>query len=266
MPRKPTTPMPNHVHHTFEGGGIALWHITETADELYALLGTTKYDTQLAEKKNDARRAEWLAVRLLIKYLFGPDAEVAYHPTGRPYLKGVGDFGNSRVIAFPFGQRTSFLSVAKNLAESHDEILHIIQDDMDNNEIFISISHTRGYAAVAYSTKGPIGLDIEHISDRVERIADRFTSPAEAEYIDTHEQHERMLYHLINWSAKETLYKLFDSPSMAEFKEVFHIAPYALAECGTMNATVCNAEKTLLAVSYRTFPEFVCTWAVSREL
>ena len=62
--------MPNHAHHTFEGGGIALWHITETADELYALLGTTKYDTQLSEKKNDARRAEWLAVRLLIKDLF----------------------------------------------------------------------------------------------------------------------------------------------------------------------------------------------------
>ena len=87
MPRKPTMPMPNYAHHTFDGGGIALWHITETADELYALLGTTKYDTQLAEKKNDARRAEWLAVRLLIKELFGPDAEVVYHPTGRPYLK-----------------------------------------------------------------------------------------------------------------------------------------------------------------------------------
>ena len=244
--------MPNYVHHTYEGGGIAIWHITETADELYALLGTHRYDAQLAEKKNESRRAEWLAVRLLVKELFGSEAEVAYHPTGRPYLKGVGDFGNSRVI----------LSVAKNLAESHDEILHFIQDDMDNNEIFISISHTRGYAAVAYSTKGSIGLDIEHISDRVERIASRFTTQAEASYIDVHDEDARQMYHLINWSAKETLYKLFDSPSMAEFKEVFHIAPYALAECGTMDATVCGAEKSVLAVSYRTFPEFVCTWAV----
>ena len=253
--------MPNHVHHTFEGGGIALWHITETADELYALLGTTKYDTQLSEKKNDARRAEWLAVRLLIKDLFGPDAEVAYHPTGRPYLKGDGGYGNSCVIAFPFGQRTSFLSVAKNLAESHDEILHFIQDDMDNNEIFISISHTHGYAAVAYSTEGPIGLDIEHISDRVERIADRFTSPAEAEYIDTHEPQERVLYHLINWSAKETLYKLFDSPSLAEFREVFHIAPYALTSQGTLDATLLASDDKKVSVHYRLFPDFVCTWA-----
>ena len=215
MPRKPTMPMPNYAHHTFDGGGIALWHITETADELYALLGTTKYDTQLAEKKNDARRAEWLAVRLLIKDLFGPDAEVAYHPTGRPYLK--------------------------------DSSTHI------------SISHTRGYAAVAYNTAGPIGLDIEHISGRVERIADRFTSSAEAEYIDTHEQHERQLYYLINWSAKETLYKLLDDARMAEFKTAFHIAPYTLSSQGALDTTIQGGER--VTVYYLLFPDFVCTWA-----
>ena len=210
--------MPNYAHHTFEDGGVAIWHITESADELYALLSTHRYDAQLADKTNEARRAEWLAVRLLVKELFGPEAEVAYHPSGRPYLK--------------------------------DSAIHI------------SISHTRGYAAVAYSTDRLIGLDIERIADRIERIADRFTSPAEAGYINSYEQQERLLYHLINWSAKETLYKLFDSSSLAEFKEVFYIAPYPLAECGTMEATVCNAEKAMQAISYRIFPEFVCTWAM----
>lgn len=211
--------MPNYAHHTFEWGGIAIWHITETSDELYALLDTEKYDSRLLGMKNEVRRAEWLAVRLLVKELFGPEAEVAYHPTGRPYLK--------------------------------------------NSTTHISISHTKGFAAVAYHHEAPVGMDIEYLSSRVERIALRFTTRDEASYIDRHDESVRQMYHLINWSAKETLYKLFDSPSMAEFKEVFHIAPYALAECGTMNATVCNAEKTLLAVSYRTFPEFVCTWAVA---
>ena len=210
--------MPNYVHHTYEGGGIAIWHITETADELYALLGTTKYDIQLAEKKNDARRAEWLAVRLLVKELFGSEAEVAYHPTGRPYLK--------------------------------------------NSTTHISISHTKGFAAVAYHHRAPLGMDIEFISSRVERIASRFTTQAEASSIDVHDEDARQMYHLINWSAKETLYKLFDDTRKAEFKEAFHIAPYTLGECGAMDATVCGAEKSVLAVSYRTFPEFVCTWAV----
>ena len=210
--------MPNYVHHTYEGGGIAIWHITETADELYGLLGTHRYDAQLAEKKNESRRAEWLAVRLLVKELFGSEAEVAYHPTGRPYLK--------------------------------------------NGTAHISISHTKGFAAVAYHHRAPLGMDIEYLSSRVDRIASRFTTRAEASYIDIHDKSARQMYHLINWSAKETLYKLFDSPSLAEFKEVFHIAPYTLGECGAMDATVFHAEKSVLAVSYRTFPEFVCTWAV----
>ena len=185
---------------------------------MYALLATHRYDAQLADKTHEARRAEWLAVRLLVKELFGPECEVAYHPTGRPYLKG--------------------------------------------SNIHISISHTKGFAAVAYHHDAPIGMDIEYISSRVERISSRFTTEGEASYIDVHDEHARQMYHLINWSAKEALYKLFDSPSLAEFREVFHIAPYTLGECGAMDATVCGAEKSVLAVSYRTFPEFVCTWAV----
>lgn len=243
--------MPNYAHHTFEGGGIAIWHIAETADTLYALLATTKYDTQLAGKKNEARRAEWLAVRLLVKELFGSEAEVAYHPTGRPYLKsgGRGGCGNSRVI----------LNVAKNLAVFH------AQDDRgaDYQKIHICISHTRDYAAVAYSTAGPIGLDIERISDRVERIAHRFTSTDEAAYIDTHGQQDRPMYHLINWSAKETLYKLLDDTRMADFKAAFHIAPYTLGTEGMLDATLLAAGDGRVAVRYRLFPSFVCTWAIS---
>lgn len=210
--------MPNHAHHTFEGGGIAFWRITETADELYALLGTHRYDAQLDGKRHEARRAEWLAVRLLVKELFGPECEVAYHPTGRPYLKG---------------------------SEAH-----------------ISISHTRGYAAVAYHHDAPIGMDVEYRSSRVERIADRFTSSEEASYIDVCSEADRQMYHLINWSAKEALYKLFDIPSLAEFKEVFHIPSYRLVESGELNALIhVGTELHRQGVGYRLFPEFVCTWA-----
>ena len=210
--------MPNYAHHTFEGGGVAIWHITESSDELYTLLATHRYDVQLADKKNEGRRAEWLAVRLLVKELFGDDCEVAYHPTGRPYLKG--------------------------------------------SDIHISISHTKGYAAVAYHSTSPIGMDIELISSRVERIASRFTSSEESAYIDSCEASEREMYHLINWSGKETLYKLYDTPSLAEFKEVFRIAPYQLVEQGALAAIVHHEEIPEQAMHYIIFPEFVCTWAV----
>jgi 4'-phosphopantetheinyl transferase EntD len=209
--------MPKYAHHTFEDGGIAIWHITESSDELYALLATHQYDAQLLAKRNECRRAEWLAVRLLVKELFGNECKVAYHPTGRPYLEG--------------------------------------------GDAYISISHTKGYAAVAYHRSLPLGVDIEYISSRVERIAHRFTSQMESSYIDVNGEHNRQLYHLVNWSAKETLYKLYDSPAMAEFQEVFHIAPYMLSTQGTLNASVNNENKDDVLVHYRLFPDFVCTWA-----
>lgn len=217
LPPKPQMPMPNYVHHTFNEGGVAIWHITETADELYDQLATTRYDVQLLEKKNEARRAEWLAVRLLVKQLFGSKCQVAYHPSGAPYLEG--------------------------------------------SDMHISISHTRNYAAVAYHRTHPIGVDIEHISSRVERIVSRFTSEEEAAYIDQHGEHERMMYHLINWSAKETLYKLFSSPALAEFKEAFHITPYALETQGTLHANVCHENCGEVEIRYCIFPDFVCTCA-----
>lgn len=213
--------MPNHAHYTFEGGGVAVWHITETSAELHTMLATSKYDVALQSMTNEGRRAEWLAVRLLVKELFGPDSEVAYHPTGRPYLK--------------------------------------------DSDIHISISHTRGYAAVAYHRTASIGVDIEHIASRIERIASRFTASEEASYIDAHDAQSRTLYHLINWSAKETLYKLFDTPSLAEFKEVFHIAPYQLSAHPMLSVSVANAMNDEFEVSCRVFPDFVCTWVIGSE-
>lgn len=209
--------MPKYAHYTLGSSGLAIWQITESSDELYALLATDKYDSQLVEKHHEARRTEWLAVRVLVKELFGAESEVAYHPTGRPFLKG--------------------------------------------SDMSISISHTKGFAAVAYH-HGGVGMDIEYISSRVERIADRFTSAEETSYINAYAGNECQMFHLINWSAKETLYKLMDSSSMADFKETFHISSYRLAESGELDAVIhADAGEHSQVVGYRLFPEFVCTWA-----
>lgn len=208
--------MPNYLHHTFEGGGLAIWHITESAEELRALLATDKYDAQLAEKRCEARRAEWLAVRLLLSQVLGEDKMIAYHPSGRPYLT--------------------------------DGSWHI------------SVSHTQGYAAIAYHRNRRVGVDIEYISSRVERIASRFTRSEEEEFIKIHDAHERMMYHLINWSAKETLYKLEDNSEAADFRKVFAISPYALSEQGGMSVAIMLGKEHEEKVHYTVHDDFVCTW------
>ena len=205
--------MPKYAHNTVDGGGIAVWHITESADELYAMLHTQRYDAALSTIHHEARRTEWIAVRVLLAHILGADKEIAYHPTGKPYLV--------------------------------------------DGSYHISISHTKGYAAIAYHCTREVGIDIERISSRVERIADRFTHASEMAYIEGCDTPERLLRLLINWSAKETLYKCVDTPSAADFKNTFQIAPYEMAPQGRLSVANMSHE-----VHFSLFPDFVCTWAL----
>lgn len=67
----------------------------------------------------------------------------------------------------------------------------------------ISISHTKGYVSIILSATKRVGIDIEFVSNRVEKIAKRFMRDDESAH-DT-----RSL--LLHWCAKETIYKLFSS-------------------------------------------------------
>ena len=74
---------------------------------------------------------------------------------------------------------------------------------MLNNGLNISISHTRGYIAIILSETKNVGIDIEYVSDRVEKIASRFMREDESA--------DDIISLLVHWCAKETLYKLFSS-------------------------------------------------------
>ena len=70
----------------------------------------------------------------------------------------------------------------------------------------ISISHTKGYVAVMLSKTREVGVDIEYVSERIKRIADRFLRP------DEHAECISDL--LIHWCAKETVYKLYSEQDL----------------------------------------------------
>ena len=71
----------------------------------------------------------------------------------------------------------------------------------------ISISHTKGYVAIALSETSYVGIDVEQIEHpeegreaKVERVRDRFVSDEESA--------ETMTGLLLHWSAKESVFKL----------------------------------------------------------
>lgn len=77
-----------------EGVKIAFWQTDETADELYAMASNyIKADEKPVYQsfKNERRRREWLATRILVKEMLGYYPGIVYDELGAPMLADVGN-------------------------------------------------------------------------------------------------------------------------------------------------------------------------------
>ena len=87
---------------------------------------------------------------------------------------------------------------------------------------FISISHTKGYVAVALDEFYPVAIDIEQISPRVEKLRSRFMDETEEQHLS---KTQPLIHSLLHWSAKEAIYKYMDESDI-DFKWQLHIHPF----------------------------------------
>ncbi len=98
----------------------------------------------------------------------------------------------------------------------------------------ISLSHSFDYAAVMISKSGPVGIDIEQIKDKVERIANKFMRPEEQAFMDR--QHK--IDHLyVCWCAKEAIYKCYGQ-KVVSFADNIFLQPFDYAPQGAVRATL----------------------------
>ncbi|MGM9811413.1 MAG: 4'-phosphopantetheinyl transferase family protein [Muribaculaceae bacterium] len=111
----------------------------------------------------------------------------------------------------------------------------------------ISISHTRGYVAMAISRRG-IGIDIEHFSEKVLRVRQRFLSQAEARHIAA----DNIALNTAAWTAKEAIYKAALTPGI-NLSHHIPIDAQAIAANGKWASTVCGKQfdvSTYIATDY----------------
>ncbi|MCL4484285.1 MAG: 4'-phosphopantetheinyl transferase superfamily protein [Bacteroidetes bacterium] len=74
------------IEHT-GGGQLGFWEITETTDQLLALLNPKNEElASFLQLRNELRKREWLAARLLLRHMSG-SAKINYDPTGKPLLE-----------------------------------------------------------------------------------------------------------------------------------------------------------------------------------
>lgn len=197
-----------------EGCRVAVWHVTETLDELTPVLPDDESVRNEAQERfrAEGRQLEWTAVRVLLFTMLGRQVPIHYDEDGAPHLP-------------------------------------------DYERLDISISHTRGYVAVMLSEQGVVGIDVEQISDRVERIKKRF--------VNDDERAETVVQLLLHWSAKETAFKLLHE-NKVDFLKHLHITPFEMDErqegTFTLRETRTDDEQTL-CIHYKVFPDFVLTYA-----
>lgn len=162
---------------------LALWEMSETEDELRALLQTAGGSSHGTEaQQSAARRRERLAVRLLLALEDGPAARIAYDAEGRPALRSA----HARLVSISHSRQFAALLLAP------------------------STTSLRG-----------IGVDIETWSDRAWRVREKFLSPWEQTLLMSMPLPPQQAA-MVLWTCKEAAFKAFapDGPAVVTEIEV----------------------------------------------
>lgn len=197
---------------TVDGCRIAIWHVTETVEELLALLPDEDLvrDEAYARFHSEGRILEWTAVRVLLYDMLDRQVPILYHDNGAPYLP-------------------------------------------EYESLDISISHTRGYVAVALTEHGEVGIDVEQFGEKAERVRHKF--------IREDEEADTLTKLLLHWSAKETAYKILNRNNV-DFLKHLRVLPFELQDegCFQLQQTKTDDDE-LMNIDYKVFPDFVLTYS-----
>ncbi len=206
-----------NIREVYPGVSLGLWQMDESPEHLFDLYPhLLPYRSSLDDKyKNDGRKLEFLAIRALMYEM------LRVNGASKGLLSHAGDFTHN-------GQ-------GKPLFRGYH----------------VSISHTKGYAALILSKKSEVAVDIEYMSDRVERIASKFLRKDErADSLDAK---------LVHWCAKETVFKLFSEENL--LFEDMRVKPF-----DTMADWACDVENLksgkTARVDFELAMDFVLTYSM----
>jgi 4'-phosphopantetheinyl transferase EntD len=98
---------------------------------------------------------------------------------------------------------------------------------LENESYHFSISHCGNYAAAIVSASSRVGIDIENISPKIERVQHKFAGASEMQWFNQYQQLNRGAVTVITdkylefltvlWSAKESIFKWYGHGQM-DFK------------------------------------------------
>lgn len=151
-----------------------VWELTESMEELTILVQPNASDLEtLSQISSDPKKVEYLA-------------------------------GKNAIMQMCLLENIPFRGIFK---DEHGKPFLL------DHSIEISLTHTINYIGVAFSRKGPIGMDIEKPRQQIFKVLNRLCIASEVDWVANDLERATIL-----WSAKEALYKLYGKRKV-DFKE-----------------------------------------------
>lgn len=202
-----------NIREVAPGVRLGLWQMEESVDQLMEARPMLGGYEQYAKEhfKAEVRQMEFLAVRALLYEM---------------------------------------MATAGRAPEKVGQITHTPEGKPLLKGYHISISHTRGYAALIISRRHEVAVDIEYVSGRVKRVAPKF--------LREDEKASDLTDLLVSWCAKETVYKLF-SDSNLQYHQM-RIKPFDSMTDWTVEVENLSDRRTV-SVDFELTMDFVLTYA-----
>ena len=137
--------------------------------------------------------------------------------------------------------------------------------------LHISISHTKGYVAIALSESVPVGIDVEQI-ERIEEKANVFddkeklprVEKVRTRFMRDDEFAETTIGLLLHWSAKETLFKVLGREGV-NFVDEMQVSPFDETQYeGEFTIEDLKEDDTYI-IYYKVFDDFVLTYTKKQD-
>ena len=134
---------------------------------------------------------------------------------------------------------------------------------LPNEEYHFSISHCGDYGAVIVSKDHRVGIDIELVTAKVERIKHKFLNDHELWTIGKQSLNQQLHKLTLLWCCKEAVFKWYASGGV-DFKDDIQLHPHSLhTDEGMINCRFVKEEITDLIIRHKYFDGLCLAWVAT---
>jgi len=196
----------------------------------------------------------------------------------------------TRLAVWEISEEEDFFKLSiplrQNITHPHKRLQHLagrfllpqLFSDFPNHEIEIadtrkpflpkeqyhfSISHCSNYAAAIVSSTHRVGVDVELITPKLEKIKKKFLHADELRFVNSQPESLQLNLLSILWSTKEAMYKWYGEGEV-DFSEMMRTMPFLVEKEGDIHAAFIKGDfHQNLRLHYKCINHLTMVWVVS---